>query len=290
MKSVLIVVTVFALWFSVYFSEAVETVISYILILSFGILHGANDIELIRMTTQGNKGKMPKNRAITLYLLVILGIIGLFFFLPVLALPFFILISGFHFGEQHWAKKVNEQAFLKTIFYSSYGLFILFMIFYTNDEQVGLIVLEVSNLSIPPNGFRNGLFVLGGLLVPFLGYYYFRKWVKSNFFEELFYLGVFFVIFKTASLLWGFCIYFVVWHSVPSLVDQLKYLHGQAGWSSFLDYIKTSWIYWAISILGLGGLYFFLKDDSQFFVSILIYFLAAITFPHVFVMSKLEKS
>ena len=47
-------------------------------------------------------------------------------------------------------------------------------------------------------------------------------------------------------------------------------------------------LYWAISVLGLFLLLWFLKDRSFNMISILIFFLAAITFPHVIVMSKLE--
>ena len=122
-----------------------------------------------------------------------------------------------------------------------------------------------------------------------LGIQYAARNVKSSLWEELFLLGVFFVIFKTASLLWGFCIYFVVWHSIPSLMDQMNYLYGKTNWSTFKNYLKTSWPYWVVSLVGLVGLYWLLRDNNRFFLSVLIYFLAAITFPHVIVMSRLEK-
>ncbi|MBT8186759.1 MAG: hypothetical protein HKP38_00660, partial [Croceitalea sp.] len=48
------------------------------------------------------------------------------------------------------------------------------------------------------------------------------------------------------------------------------------------------WLYWLISVVGLGILLLVFGENHQFFISILLYFLAAITFPHVIVMSRLK--
>jgi len=40
---------------------------------------------------------------------------------------------------------------------------------------------------------------------------------------------------------------------------------------------------------GLAALYYFFQDKEGLFLSIMIYFLAAITFPHVLVMTKLNR-
>ncbi|MEM9363932.1 MAG: Brp/Blh family beta-carotene 15,15'-dioxygenase [Bacteroidota bacterium] len=288
MKSGMIVATIFSLWFSVYFDDYVETALSYILIMSFGVLHGANDIRLIQSISSNNsKSTFPK--VLVTYILVVLGILALFFTIPILALSLFILISGYHFGEQHWSKSLNAQTPLKILFYVFYGLFILFMIFWIRNEQVVPILESILQFSVSPE--RMGqifLFTGAGLLI--LGVFgYANRLVNSNVWEELFVLLVFFIIFNTASLLWGFCIYFIVWHSIPSLKDQMDHLYGEANWRTFGLYLKESILYWAVSIIGLFGLLWFLNDSSYNMVAVLIYFLAAITFPHVFVMSKLEK-
>nr|WP_299343097.1 Brp/Blh family beta-carotene 15,15'-dioxygenase [Allomuricauda sp.] len=289
MKSAMIVFTVFALWFSVYFSERVETILSYVLILSFGVLHGANDIHLIWSTYNNENLQISRNKVIALYLSVVLAILVLFSFSPLLAFTFFILISGYHFGEQHWEKSFIAKSIWDKAVFLLYGLFILFMLFYIKTEQVIPVIMELTDYNLTPYFLKMGFLSLGVLLMLLFGLKYVRREVNANLWEELFMLGVFFVIFKTASLLWGFCIYFVVWHSIPSLMDQMNYLYGRSDWGTFKDYLKTSWPYWIVSLVGLFGLYWFLGDNHQFFLTVLIYFLAAITFPHVIVMSRLEK-
>lgn len=285
----MIVATVFSLWFSVYFNDAVETMISCILIMSFGVLHGANDIRLIQ-TERSNNSKSAFLKTISTYILVVAGILTLFFIFPVLALGLFILISGYHFGEQHWSKSMTIDSFWNSVYYTIYGLFILFMIFYLKNEQVVYILKDIMGINLSADLFEFAFIFLGCALFVFGVFHYLNHNLRSNVLEELFVLLVFFAIFKTASLLWGFCIYFIVWHSIPSLKDQMDYLYGKASWKSFLQYVKDSILYWAISILGLIGLFWFLKNDTENLITVLIYFLAAITFPHVFVMSRLEKN
>lgn len=288
LKSGMVVVTFFALWFSVYFNEEVEAIFSYVLIFSFGILHGSSDIQLIQAMHIDKEGNTTKNRTLFKYIIAVLSALFIFFFFPALALLFFILISGFHFGEQHWKKSMYVKTGWHLLLFTVYGLFILFMIFYLKHEQVCQIILDISGFEIQKSLYANGLILLGTVLLIQLGIYYYLNWIKTNVLEELFYLLVFFVIFSTASLLWGFCVYFIVWHSIPSLVDQMNFLYGKANRVTLLQYLKSSWIYWSISLIGLFGLYFFLKGNNQFFISVLLYFLAAITFPHVVVMSRLD--
>ncbi|MEM8847484.1 MAG: Brp/Blh family beta-carotene 15,15'-dioxygenase [Bacteroidota bacterium] len=281
--------TVFSLWFSVYFDQAVETIISCILIMSFGVLHGANDIRLIQ-NERSNTSKSIFLKVVSAYVLVVVGILLLFYMFPILALGLFILISGYHFGEQHWSKSMNESSSWNILFYTIYGLFILFMIFYIKSEQVVSVLQEIMGIALSKDLLGYSLLVLGISLLAFGVYNYMKRLIVRNVWEELFILLMFFIIFNTASLLWGFCIYFIVWHSIPSLMDQMDYLYGESSWKAFLLYIKDSIVYWALSIVGLLALLWVLQGNTEELITILIYFLAAITFPHVFVMSKLEKN
>lgn len=285
----MIVITIFALWFSVFFSEQIEGFISYALIFSFGILHGSNDIQLIHISSKRSGGKVSKSRVFALYVFTVFAILLTFSFFRGLAFLFFIVISGFHFGEQHWNKNLTKKTVWNYFLYLLYGLFILFMIFYVKYEQASQIINDISGFQFQEEVYLTITSVIGITLLVQLSFYFYFNLLKVSILEELFFLGIFFVIFKTASLLWGFCIYFIVWHSIPSLVDQMNFLYGTSNKWTLLKYLKSSWKYWLISLIGLFGLYFLLKDDNQFFTSIMLYFLAAITFPHVIVMSRLEK-
>jgi Brp/Blh family beta-carotene 15,15'-monooxygenase len=112
--------------------------------------------------------------------------------------------------------------------------------------------------------------------------------VKKNILEQLFYLVVLMVIFKSSSLIWGFAIYFIFWHSIPSLHDQIIFLYGNYSLDHFKKYVKTAFWYWVLSIIGITVLYVLAKDlvifDALFFS-----FLASITFPHALVILKMFK-
>ena len=92
---------------------------------------------------------------------------------------------------------------------------------------------------------------------------------------ELFLLLVFFIVFSSSNLIWSFAIYFILWHSIPSIIEQLDYLYKEISWKSFLKYIQKSFLVWLISILAIGSLLYFFKDDKQIFLPIIFSFFPA---------------
>ncbi|GMN07539.1 hypothetical protein MTsPCn5_29280 [Croceitalea sp. MTPC5] len=289
MKNGIIVATFFCLWISTMFSAVVQQFLGYALILTVGVLHGANDLTLIRFAALKNAIPLRYSSALLYYIAAVFGTLLLFFSYPPLALLSFILISGYHFGEQHFKDRQTLSRFFKVVLFSSYGLLILFMIFYFNVNKTIQILHEITGFRLTDTSLK---FVLILSLVVFTAVMFYArltKQLKANLIEEFFYLLVLFVVFNVADLLWGFAIYFILWHSIPSLADQIRLLYGKAGRSQLVAYLKSSWMYWLLSILGLVVIYMIFQDNMDFFISIMVYFLAAITFPHVIVMSKLEE-
>jgi Brp/Blh family beta-carotene 15,15'-monooxygenase len=88
----------------------------------------------------------------------------------------------------------------------------------------------------------------------------------------------------------AFGIYFVFWHSIPSIIEQSEFIFGSSDLKSFKNYFKNAVIYWIISLFGLLILYYFLKDYQNLLVSIFFSFLAAITFPHTLVIFKMKRN
>ena len=284
----MLVSTFFTLWLAVFMDNEAEAILSYFFVFSFGIMHGANDLKLIQRTT-GLGTRTFYLRALFSYLLVI-GIIALFFSLvPVLALAFFVLASAYHFGEQHWVSRISLKNRFSGIFYTAYGLIIFFLLFHFHAAEVSGIIYDVTAFEVPTDIYLYGLIGSGVVFLAIFVWMAIEGILITYILEELFYLLVFYILFQSASLLWGFSIYFVIWHSIPSLLDQVQFLSGKISKGSVWDYFKSSIIYWMASLIGLGVLYYFLQDQDKLFISILIYFLAAITFPHVLVMNKLNK-
>jgi len=285
--NIIIPLSFLGLWISSMVSKDIEIFFGFILIFTFGILHGSNDILLID-TISNNKKTYPFIRVITTYLLTVFISVFVFYFMPLLALILFIAFSAFHFGQQHWEHhNLEVSEILKRIYYFLYGMLILNLLFIFNTTEVIEIVISITNYEIKNNSIFFLLTVFGVLyllLASFIAY-------KSNSFKskiliELFYLIVFSIIFKVSSLIWGFTLYFILWHSIPSLYEQILFIYGNFNSKNLLKYCKTALPYWIISIIGIVIVYFIFKNEKLFF-AIFFSFIAAVTFPHTIVINKL---
>ncbi len=285
MRNWTVVSTFFCLWLSTQLSPALQDVVAYSLILTFGVLHGANDLTLIASLRNESQGFV---KSLLRYLAVVLLVSLVFVLSRVGTLILFIMISGYHFGEQHFGGNLKSISFERSMFFLSHGLTILFMIFYIKMNEVVPIVNEITGFSIGEAFYGYGLLGSASVFLVLLIYFVVRQQMQVNYIQELFMFLVLGIVFYIASLIWAFAIYFVFWHSLPSLRDQMHFLYGKVNKVTFLRYVKSSWWYWSAALVGLTLLYLILREKVDYFITILLYLLAVITFPHVLVMSKVE--
>jgi len=88
----------------------------------------------------------------------------------------------------------------------------------------------------------------------------------------------------------NFCLYFAFWHAIPSLSDQFYLLFGTTSFRSVTTYMRQSAVFWALSVIGLAAVFSLVYFENKTPLPLLVYFLAAITFPHVIVMSSVENA
>jgi Brp/Blh family beta-carotene 15,15'-monooxygenase len=281
-----IVSSFFGLWLDSLLSNNGQIMVGFIFILTFGILHGANDLLLIKKIDY-NKEQMSLQKTLLYYIMVVaLGSL-LFWIIPWFALLLFIIVSGYHFGEQQWQNL--EKSTLFKFFEFTYGLFILMLLFIFHVKEVQEVIQNITSEVVPESYFYYGLGI-NLLILILLGIYFSNRLLefKNKWILETFYLLVFTIIFRASSLIWGFAIYFIIWHSVPSIINQINYLNGEFNLKNFGKYIKSAFVYWVISLIGITTLYFLFKD-IKLFNALFFSFLAAITFPHVLVIFILFK-
>lgn len=282
-----IVASFFCLWLNSFFIEKTQIIIAFSLIFSFGILHGANDLLLIKKTND-SKNKISSIKIVLYYVIAVLFGLLLFYLIPIVALLLFILVSAFHFGDQQGFYLDFKVAKYILIFYPFiYGIVILFLLFFFHSNEVKVIVTEIIRLKVPTLYINEILMTSGLIFLSISAYFYwkfesFRKKLQT----ELFLLVVFAIIFKTSSLIWGFAIYFIIWHSIPSILDQMNFIYGSFTLSNFIAYCRNAFAYWLASLFGIGLLYFVFRDE-EIFNALFFSFLAAITFPHVLVILKM---
>ena len=278
--------TISCLILSFFISQFVQNLIVFSGILSFGIIHGANDLLLLKKNLNTNKDSIIS--LLIPYLIMVFSF-GIFFYLiPSLALIFFVLFSSYHFGEQQWTmfseKKQNNLGF----FYFTYGLFLFSFLFWSNNSFVSEIIYDITAINIDAVIYDYLLYI-STLGLIFLGIINFKS-LSDQLIVQSFLLVLLSVIFYNSNLLLAFGIYFVFWHSIPSIIEQSDYIYGYSNLKSFINYLKSALIYWIISLFGLLVLYSLLKDYQSLLLSIFFSFLAAITFPHTLVIFKIKKN
>jgi Brp/Blh family beta-carotene 15,15'-monooxygenase len=289
LHSFIVVSTFFALWLAVFFGELVENILAYSLILTFGILHGANDLKLLQRSTHTNISGKGFATVLVYYILFVGTSLALFYFIPSIALLSFIIFSGYHFGEQHWAIKLKKSSTEDYLFFLCYGLSILFLLFYAHSSQVSGVIATITGHDFPRWVYGYGLVLSASGTLAVMGHLWYKGTLRANFLKEVFFVLVFFILFNTASLLWAFAIYFILWHSLPSLADQIMFLYGNMSLESIRKYVRSSFPYWIISVLGLLLLLYVFRNNVETSLSFFFSFLAAITFPHVLVINRLNR-
>jgi Brp/Blh family beta-carotene 15,15'-monooxygenase len=283
-----IVVSFLGLWITTYFSADYQQSIGFVLIFLFGILHGSNDLQLISKINRDNTAINGK-KILLYYIVFVLSGILLFYILPKMALFLFIIMSAYHFGEQHWNQlSFNKPTASEIVFQTLYGLYILSLLFYFHQEEVTVVIEQIINEPVTLINYTFGLIVIGVLLL--ISSCYLLK-TNPNFKDDilinLIYLTLFAVIFRNSNLIWAFSIYFIVWHSLPSIKEQIGFLYGNYNLKNFVRYFKAAFIYWFFSLIGIALLYFLFRDQ-EIFKALFFSFLAAITFPHAIVIMKMQ--
>jgi Brp/Blh family beta-carotene 15,15'-monooxygenase len=282
-----LVSTVFLLWLTIQIESAYEEYLAYFFILTVGIVHGANDVSLISFITK-SRG-ISKNKYLISYIAIIIVMSIAFFQFPFLALLIFILFSCYHFGEQHFYSRLYQAGVTGNLLYLSYGILIFGLLFYLNYTETSSIIAELTGITI--DAFYFLYFLILGLIATCVLVFINLKNFKDgvDYFQEFFLIALFALLFKMASLLWAFAIYFIIWHSLPSLSDQTKALYGRLDASSLIKYFKSSLVNWIISVIGLAVIFYISSRLEIRFITLFFAFLAAITIPHVIVMYYLNK-
>ena len=283
-NSKLILISTFCCFFLSYIiNENVQNILIFIGILSFGIVHGANDIILLSKNL--DKANLNTIKLILMYSLMVVFSAVFFYFFPLVALIFFVLYSSYHFGEQQWTLFEKKSEKLHSLYFG-YGSFIFSLLFLLNQNYVSFIITDITGIELLSNHFY--LYFSSSLLIFSIGLFLSYKLIIEQLLIQLVLLCVLCFLFYFSDLMLSFAVFFVFWHSIPSIIEQTKYIYGKNNFESIFKYFKKAFLYWIMSIIGLGLFFYILKDDQSLLISVFFSFLAAITLPHTLVIFKIK--
>jgi Brp/Blh family beta-carotene 15,15'-monooxygenase len=191
------------------------------MMLVLGLPHGATDHGLFRaLRMKGSKLKF-----FLLYGLVI-GCYGLIWYVfPLLAFAIFMLLSIYHFGQSNWADVSYGKSTMGRLHYLLWGGGVLLTpILLHGGQAIDIVaVMTGSTLTQPTNALQI-IGILGGLNVAMICLLWFKGILTGKrFAKEFIGYGLLMAMFFTNSLLLGFTVYFVCWHSLSSVRDQLRF-------------------------------------------------------------------
>jgi Brp/Blh family beta-carotene 15,15'-monooxygenase len=284
-QNFMLFITFFLFWISIQFGEVVEDFIAYILVISLGILHGANDLLILSIKEKTDK-TFIKN--LFLYIGIIILCLIIYMFSSFVAILFFVVLSSYHFGEEHLSKKINVNGLFNSFYFLAYGIFIFSLIFSQSIADVDVIMRELTGFTFTESQIEIALLTSGIFLC--FGSMYLVLTKRNNlkiFIKEVFYLLLLFLVFQNSSLVLGFAIYFIFWHSVPSIIHQVEFISGNLNEKAIFYYVKKALIYWVISVVGLLVLYQ-LVPQIELFATVVFAILFAVTAPHTWVMHKMK--
>ena len=263
-----------------------QDIFGFLLILSIGVIHGANDLLIIKKYTRKDSLKSQITYFLFYLGLVFLGFL-FFYAFPSIALLSFVLVSIYHFGEQHWESNLvntNLNKVKKIFPIIFHGLTFFLVIFINNIDVVNDVLTSFNTIFFD-------YFVLQKLLVILFSIYMFMllsfELLRRYIIREFLFFLLFYFLTMNSTLIYGFSIYFIFFHSILSIKDQVSYIYEDDKPQYIKKYLINALPYFLLALFFLIGFYLFVDIESINILPIIFTFLAAITFPHVIVIEKM---
>ncbi len=281
--------------FQLFNSISIETQImtSTFFIMLVGIPHGSLDHLLL--PTQNFKSKL---KFYIFYLGLILLNLLVWNFSHILGLILFILISSYHFGESQLYKFNLKNKLITHFTYLCWGASVVFSFFFYNIEELVFLsnsfedareLLSNINLDL----FSYMFFTSNIITLMLFAFFIYKFKIKANkIISELFFLFVIHLSSFLFPLLICFTLFFIILHSLPSLVNQYNHFKKANNKFTLKDFIYLMAPYSLVSIMFLFIISFcsFTNIINYSVPLISIILISVITLPHSFIISKFNQS
>ena len=290
-KIIIFRIAVFAIFLTLSYllSANYQDMIGFALVLSVGLIHGANDLLIIKKNSKFSSNYNQFRPFFTYVGLVFIGF-TFFYLFPSFALIAFILVSIYHFGEQHLEAipitriLKNNYRFISIV---SHGIILFTIIFVNNINTVNNVFLSFK-INFLNSSTLNIILITASIV--YISTLVINKYLTSFIFSEILFFVLFYFLSLSSTLILCFSVYFIFFHSILSIKDQVKYIYGSNDNNSLKRYLLNSMPYFILAIIFLILFYNYTEIHNSDLLPIIFTFLAAITFPHVIVIEKMYRS
>ena len=279
-----LIFTVLIIWLSLYLSPIAEIYLAGFFSLTLGLMHGSFDIFLFKSLIAKAENKQMFV-LITYYLIFVVLIFFLVYGAPVFGFWFFLLVSSYHFGEQHL--HTRPLKYVPRVHYLIYGFFLFGMLISSHLDEAAALLLPMTGYSFTELPWEV-MTITTGILLSLLWMLEYRSF-RGNTLQEVFYLLLFWAVFNSTDLALSFGLYFVLWHALPSVVDQINQTFGSFTRNHLMLYLVKGLPFWGVALLGFTGLLWANAELQGSLFPVLLAAGVGITFPHILLIGRLFK-
>lgn len=262
-----------------------------LLLIIFGVPHGASDYIIFQRMLQKGKGPQTHLHFGIYYAATILLYSLIWWLAPVVAFLLFVLISAYHFGQSNWHFINFKASWHAWIVYGVWGIAVIGIPVLLHHQEASIIILEITGVSVDLSTWSAPLVysLIGINLLQIVTVFEQGLIQQDRFYRELSNFFLLVGLFATTPLLVGFGIYFMLWHSLTSTLDQLQVFRHWDQQYDLKKYFLQVLPLTILAFIGLGGMYYFLGDQMNHGINLGAFFLfiAIITVPHSILMDKL---
>lgn len=269
-----------------------EVLIAIPLMLLVGIPHGATDHLIFLQLRKSFLGGKHLEQFYLNYLLLMAVYSVIWWLLPILALAIFLILSVYHFGQSNWHYINFENKIQAWATYLNWGSFALFVPIFWHFETAIPILSSITRsevVMLNPT-WRQALcliFLLTNVWMTCMLAVN-RLIDRRQLLRELFNLLILSCLFVFTPLILGFVIYFVFWHSMSSIADQIRFFKDRVAGYSWQTYVRQALPLSLVAVIGLGLLYMLQTSlGIQPNLGLLFIFISVITLPHMILIDLL---
>lgn len=293
-KSVQILAALIA-FFGLCFPEMLQSAQLWLavgLIVLIGIPHGATDYIIFQYLSKPFLGTESLFNFYRNYILIMGAYAFLWWISPLLSLGIFLGLSIYHFGQSNWNYLNNTSKFVRIGLYLVWGTFVLLTPILLHYEEASGILTQILGFQPAPisKTWRWAMvFFLFAHSVYLCLYLRAEELIsRQQFQNELVNLVLLFLVYSLTPLLLGFAIYFVFWHSLGSVMDQITFFKKRVRDYDLKNYIQHALPISLIALATLGGLVWYQGNIGiHADLGAMFMFISVVTLPHMLLIEKL---
>ena len=255
------------------------------LVLLIGLPHGATDFLLFRHLHSTKLSRKKVFWFFLFYVIAVFGYLGVWLLFPIIAMVSFLLISAYHFGQSNW-QSIPVSSWLRPVLNVAFGAFTIGgAVLWHCDEGYPIVRQMIGDIPVWSDTAMANIqwliLLLNVVLIFGLGFT--GQISRFLLLPEVIKLTVLSFMFYFTPLLIGFTLYFTLWHSLSSLLDQISFFRRQCPSFTLSSYYYQAAPYTLLAIFGLLGLMFgqsILFPESSF-LSLFLILIACVTLPHI---------